>query len=467
MVLSLMIGLMQSVWFDEAYSIWLAKQPVGEILRLTALDTHPPFYYLLLKLWASLFGWSELALRSLSVLAMGGALAIGVLFVKRYFGMRAALVALAFAALTPFLLRYGFEIRMYALASLIGIAATYILARAVDETNERRQWILYGLYAGLVALGMHTLYYMALLWMVHVVWLIWLTCSRKKPVFKQRWWLAYAGSVVLFLPWLPAFLKQLGNGALAPISQQMTVDNMVGVVSFTFLYQPTWQLNGAYSLLILAVIIAAMYAGIKAFGRAEKSQKPYFMLLALYAFLPVLLIALISLARPMYVERYLAHVLIGLVLFLAVAVWLAVKKAKNVWILPGIFAGVLLLGVAQLVSVGNFNFQRLHVPQVKQAAQIITCEEGTILLAADPYVAIELAYYLPGCDIHFYSDTANLKGGYAPLANSPLRVGNEAELVDKKAITYVHYDEPKLAMPTMLNQVTERSFGPLHVAEYK
>jgi mannosyltransferase len=64
-LVSLAIGLNQSVWFDEAYSIFLAKQPVAELIRLTSIDGHPPLYYLLLKGWAAMFGFGELALRSL------------------------------------------------------------------------------------------------------------------------------------------------------------------------------------------------------------------------------------------------------------------------------------------------------------------------------------------------------------------------------------------------------------------
>lgn len=468
MGIGLAIGLMQSVWFDEAYSIWLAKQPMGELLRLTSLDTHPPFYYLLLKGWAAIFGWSEFALRSLSVLAMGGALATAVVLVKRIFGVRAALVALVFATFAPFLLRYGFEIRMYALASLIGIAATYVLVRAIEEKVQRKQIWLYALYAVLVALGIYTLYYMALLWIVHVVWLVWLARYRKESIFKQRWWLAYLGSVVLFLPWLFTFIKQLTNGALAPISQQMTVENMVGVMSFTFLYQPSWQLSGLLSLVIALVIGLVIYVGVCAFKQGNKKQKPYLILLALYAFLPILLIALISLARPMYVERYLAHVLVGLILFLAVATWLAVeKKRKNKWLVPGVFLAVFVFGASHLAAMGNYNFQRLHVPQVKQAAEIIACKDD-LVLAADPYVAIELAYYLPNCSINFYSEYASMGGGYAPLSDSSLRVSDPAsELADEMEITYVYYDEPKLAMPSGFSETTVRSFGPLYVAEYR
>ena len=56
MALCWWIGSQQSMWFDEAYSVWLAKQPISELIRLASIDTHPPLYYLILKLWASVWG---------------------------------------------------------------------------------------------------------------------------------------------------------------------------------------------------------------------------------------------------------------------------------------------------------------------------------------------------------------------------------------------------------------------------
>lgn len=466
MAISLTIGLLQSVWFDEAYSIWLAKQPLGELLRLTSLDTHPPLYYMLLKAWAGVWGWSEVALRSFSVLAMGGALTVGVLFVKKTFGVRAALVALVFAALTPFLLRYGFEIRMYALASLIGIAATYALVCAVDEKNSRKQLFLYGIYAILVVLGVYTMYYTALLWITHVVWLLWMAKSRREPMFKQSWRLAYIGSVVLFLPWLPTFVTQLTNGALAPIAQQMTVENLVGVVSFSFLYQSSWQLQGFSSLVILGVIIAVTYASITAFRVVGKKQRPYLVLLGLYAVVPVLLIALISLVKPLYVERYLSHVLIGAVLYVGVVVWLTVQKDRVLqWVLPGGITAVLLFGVMTLANNGNYNFQRLQLPAVKSAASTVACNDRNIILAADPYVAIELAYYLPNCEIYFYSTWTTLTGGYAPLSGSPLQITNpESQLSSAQRIVFIYDgDTPTWQMPNGFTQVSSREFQGMKV----
>ena len=52
-----------SVWFDEAFSAYLARFNIVEIAHFTSLDVHPPLYYWLLKGWTVLFGHSALALR--------------------------------------------------------------------------------------------------------------------------------------------------------------------------------------------------------------------------------------------------------------------------------------------------------------------------------------------------------------------------------------------------------------------
>ncbi len=58
----------QPLWWDEGYSVWFAHQPLAEMLRLTALDIHPPLYYALLGGWSQLFGLAPAALRLLSVI---------------------------------------------------------------------------------------------------------------------------------------------------------------------------------------------------------------------------------------------------------------------------------------------------------------------------------------------------------------------------------------------------------------
>jgi len=148
-----------SIWFDEAFSAYLLNYNFLDIARYTATDVHPPFYYWLLKLWTMVFGETEIGLRSMSVFFGVIAAIFGYLFVRKQFGRRAALVALALMILSPLFIRYGQEARMYTLAAAIIFAASYVLLFAA-ETKKRSTWVLYGV---LVSLGMWTLLRLRLL----------------------------------------------------------------------------------------------------------------------------------------------------------------------------------------------------------------------------------------------------------------------------------------------------------------
>jgi uncharacterized membrane protein len=469
MTISLMIGLQQSVWFDEAYSVFLAKQPVLSLIHLTSVDAHPPLYYLLLKGWSGIFGWSEAALRGFSVAAMGGAVILAGLLVKRMFGVRAALMTLPFVALSPLLLRYGFEIRMYALGSLIGVAATYTLISALETKSRSRQWKLYALYAVLAALGVYTHYFMALLWAAHLTWLVWRACRDKQPVIKTPWFIAIVGSVALFLPWVPVLLAQISGGTQATVLQAMTIESLAGIVSFSFLYQPSWQLGEYGTVILVFIMIALGVLTVKAFKKASKKERDYLWLFIAYLFVPVGLIVLVSLWQPLYTERYISLFVIGAMSLVGIVVSYTAKKLSS-WTGLAVFVlyAVLLLGVGQLAKVGNTNYQRLQKPAVSEAAaSIVPCDQSTTILAADPYTAIELSYYLPSCEIRFYSAADTLKGGFAPLSDSPLRIAHpSSELTNSSKLQYVYYDKPRLTMPANLVQIGHSAYGKLNVDSY-
>jgi len=64
-----LIAINQSLWIDEATSALVTRMSLVDLFgKFLPGDFHPPFYYLLLKFWSNLFGSSEVALRSLSIL---------------------------------------------------------------------------------------------------------------------------------------------------------------------------------------------------------------------------------------------------------------------------------------------------------------------------------------------------------------------------------------------------------------
>ena len=204
----------QSLWLDEGSSWQMANQPwatlLGDLLSPTAAY---PLYHLLLKLWVSLFGDGEIALRLPSAIA--GAAAVPVIYLtgkealrsnsaltpqpplpEREFrgenilvrnspspregegqGVRASIYPLATALITligPFPLWYAQEAKAYSLLLLAAALLTWGLLRAL-RTGERRDWLIYGVVA-LAAVCVHRL---AALGVVAGGW-AWLVAGRRE-----------------------------------------------------------------------------------------------------------------------------------------------------------------------------------------------------------------------------------------------------------------------------------------------
>ena len=49
----------QTIWVDEAYSLELAKHSYMNLIKIDALDVHPPLYYIILRTGFLIFGVSE------------------------------------------------------------------------------------------------------------------------------------------------------------------------------------------------------------------------------------------------------------------------------------------------------------------------------------------------------------------------------------------------------------------------
>jgi len=432
----------QSIWFDEGYSILLAKSNWGDLFSLTAVDAHPPLYYAVLKIWGTVFGFSDFALRSLSAVLLSGAVMTGLAMLRRCFSAKVALLALPFIVFAPFLIRYGYEVRMYSMAMLIGVAATYVLVSAY----EKKDWWRWAVYAALVALGMYTLYMTLVIWLAHVVWLSVLSMKEKKrqPVKTWKWLYAYAFAVVLFLPYIATFIHQTLYSALPGVGSSITLAKLADMVSVLFAYTPEWSVGGWLALLILAGIILVSVVGVKVYQHIPQPQKKYYLLLVALTLVPIAFYILTSLPprTPIYINRYLAHVAIFIYMLVGVTLALGVSyrskwKKQASRLAPVAYAVTLLIvgiGMMQLYATGNFVFERMQHPQTSQIRQAVTCNNTTTIVADDPYTYIDSAFYFDGCDLRFFSENPiEYKGGYAKLHDSPLRISDSLN-VDSQTV---------------------------------
>lgn len=153
-----------SIWFDEAVSLSWAGMGLRHTWAVTMQlveDKHPPVYYSLLHLWQGLLGWfglghSDAALRLLGSLL--GALTVwGILQLARATGTRAAgWIAALLVALSPLLVWYSQELRMFQPAATGIVWCAYALWRAWHTPALGRRLLWWGLAVGAMTAALYT-----------------------------------------------------------------------------------------------------------------------------------------------------------------------------------------------------------------------------------------------------------------------------------------------------------------------
>lgn len=156
----------QPLWLDESWSRWVSGHDWRGLRdAVAAYETHPPFYYSLLKLWRSLVGSSAFDLRLLSVLAGMAMIPAAWLCARQIGRLRAAFwasgLAMALAAFSPALVAASRQARPYALFALafaVALGAALFIVRSVPRSGRQRFWAWTAYAGGLEAvLWLHSL----------------------------------------------------------------------------------------------------------------------------------------------------------------------------------------------------------------------------------------------------------------------------------------------------------------------
>lgn len=141
---SLRLG--NSLNVDEPFTANLIRLPLPEMFAAFRQDNASPPYYLLLKLWAAIFGELEVALRSLSVLLFGATIVTVGAVARRAAGPLAGVVAATLLATSSNLgLVHAGTARQYALLCLeaaLAVALCFALLRATPGPSNCRLWLL-------------------------------------------------------------------------------------------------------------------------------------------------------------------------------------------------------------------------------------------------------------------------------------------------------------------------------------
>ena len=329
----------QSLWNDEGTSVALAARDLAAITRGAANDIHPPLYYYALHFGIALFGTSELAVRSLSALL--GTLLVLLTFAlgRAVAGSRVALLASFFAALSPFQIYYSQETRMYILSALLGALSMYTFLRLLfcwqneaTYPNPRTCSIRRHLavtYAVVTILLLYSHYVTATIIVAqNLAFLWWWLKKGQSPLtgyrlpVALRWGVLQVVIAMSYLPWLLLASKQLRAwpAISEPLRFTTLLLDLLRVFSLGLSNEspPSLMLAGFAALLLLGIL--TLGSDPEEQTKAVESQRlkhmPYVPSL-LYLFIPIVIMYLLSLQRPMYSPKFLLLCTPPFYLFLA------------------------------------------------------------------------------------------------------------------------------------------------------
>lgn len=139
-----------SIWYDEAFSVELARQPLPNLWHIIwGPEPNMELYYLFLHFWLGFTGFlgflpTEFVVRFPSAIFAALSSVIVFLLGRRFIGITAALVASGLYLLNYLQLLYAQQTRSYSLQLVFICIAWYALFVALSqESHQKRWWICF------------------------------------------------------------------------------------------------------------------------------------------------------------------------------------------------------------------------------------------------------------------------------------------------------------------------------------
>jgi mannosyltransferase len=416
----------QSLWRDEVDVIRFANWPLSQLAQSLMTSGHNgPLYYLVMRGWLRLAGNSEFALRYLSLCF--GVLAVPLMYRvgRRLAGKRGAVMAAALIAISPYLVWYSQDAKMYTLVTALTLLAVTCHLEAL-ASGRLRWWVGFVLSASL-SLYIHLLAALMIPAYVLVFLLAW-------PRSRKQWWRGAISLGLLTLPYVPLAIWQLPlvlnsyetGHPFYPIKDMLSL--LLNLYSQGVAMVGGWLVVTAFVFAMLSGLFPS--AGKSFWSRRVGKRFPLpreirsRLLLLLWLFLPIALVYLISLRAPVFEPRYL--------IFIAPAFYLlAASGIVTLSRLSPIVAGLTLAVVLSFSLLGVWTQAATPIKSdFRAAADYVTAHRQ-----GDAPIMFQMPYVRYTFDYYFGDDYVALEG---PWTNDDKP---EVEISQAMAQSLVGYDD--------------------------
>ena len=381
----------KDIWYDETFSLGLARHSIKDLIILTAKDVHPPLYYLILKIAMIIFPGSATAAKIISVLPIILIMVISNKFFSKEFSYKSSILfnLLFLSAYSTF--EYSIEIRMYTwcmlFCMLCCIFSYYILTK-----NNIQSYLLYVLFA---ECGAYCQYWTAFGLALNFVLISILCLIRNKKNIKKILITAAIG-IILFLPWAKVVVSQLTDVAGEYWISPITIKNVFEYMLYEL------PMTGILKIISIILVIYLLINTIK--GIKNKNINSDFELVCFIT--PFMLIACATIISVLFKPVFQAKYALPLSYFVLFYIVISINKIqiKNKYAL--IITGACLLCIV-FNSSNIFLSERITGRYNKDFNKMMedNLTENTIFVFdknIEKHIPYCIAYLFPNNEIYNY-----------------------------------------------------------------
>jgi hypothetical protein len=340
-----------SLWGGEAFTMIGVQQSWSDMFAYIVRDiVHPPLFYILLKLWVEIGGDSLLWLKLFTVIP-GIVVVVPLVQLCRNLNLRLPVInfVVLLVAVNGFLVHYAQELRMYSLFTFLTMCSFWLFVRFFNSTGHvTRKLVL------LTLVNLLTIYTHYYGWIVVGLEFLFLL------IWQRRRMLPFGLSILFlllcFAPW--AYLVVQQARAIGGLESNL---DWIPRPDLNYLLNLYVTFNGPLGSryvklmgLFLFGLPLAFWAWqlLRSDFKTSQDQLIKFSWLSLLAFMPVLVLFLISqkMAQAVFIDRYFIFIAVPYLLLVAVSV----SHLKPMWVrnlfITAIAAWSLTAGINDLVT---------------------------------------------------------------------------------------------------------------------
>lgn len=342
----------QSIWLDEILSMNNSDPKLNfkEFYdKIMFFEFIPHLYFLILKIFFQIFGFTTLVGRNLSaIIGVLGVYSI-YLLAKELFNKNAGLIASSLLSVNIFHIAYSQEIRPYGLFFLFSVLSFYRLSIFIKNYNYKNA-IYYGIFTGLI-LNSHFFGFITIFsqYLILLFFIIKTPLENRKKFFIM----SFLSGIITLIVFLPAYSAFMRVSEINSFWLQKP-----GPEAYTYMFK---EFFGSSEMVLFFINFIIIYYSINIFkiNLANYSLKTIldnklifsFIIMFFWLFISLLIPLLRSyLDVPMILSRYFINILPVLIL----SITIGLIYIKNNLIKVIILSCVLIFSLTDIFVVKNY-----------------------------------------------------------------------------------------------------------------